>query len=82
MIYHIFKEAPKSWNSKIIKFLEDYNMFPRICTRHPHGEKLMGVPVLVIREPETARNQGNTHVCTAAAQQDHSATVHVNRKGL
>ena len=37
MIYHIFKEAPKSRNVEIIKILREYKRFLRICPRHPHA---------------------------------------------
>ena len=31
MIYHIFKEAPKSRNVEIIKFLKEYKLFCATC---------------------------------------------------
>ena len=57
MIYHIFKEAPKTRNMEIIKFLKEYKVFLPICARHPHGEKQSGVQGDPIRSSETKEIQ-------------------------
>ena len=47
MIYHIFKEAPKSRNVEIIKFLKEYKQFRATCLFSGHaplGDRGFGDP--------------------------------------